>query len=565
MNTAKIPSIQLIICLILLSALMSCAPPKLTTDGVEAIQKAAHRGEADFQVLIGEIYEFGTGVPANPLIAAQWYQLAAKRENPQAQFYLGIFYLTGHALKQSPSEAVKWLFKAGEHGHERAQGLLAILYLKDRDLRPEFARRIVTYRQLAEKGDVSAQYTLAWIYRVGVGTAPNMPEALQWLQKAAQKGHIKAQLALGEFYLDEKTMTPNAEEAMKWLEKSAQADLKAQIRLCRMYQGLKEYENKAPDCLKSADRKIDSMRRFYIEMQYALLNSEIERHPVLAHRACERISQWDPSAGKISEPCGVLERKVGGFADSDAAEARKALEQKDWQRFGRLVDRLITPELDLRHMTPLIAAAWSLNEEENSAALKAAQDQLRALEALSRSVSYRTGNAAQIHKLITSFRETIAQGQRDYPEDTAFALLLRKGNKIIASIQQKLKAPAPPPARGKALTEPSEDAQEEADPGEESFNKAQELFNSGRFGEAEAFFEKTTRTRGSKYIASSYIYLGISHLARINPAHVSDARKRELKGLASFQNALRFDPGISLPAGYDKYQPVFNKAKEQLR
>ena len=71
--------------------------------------------------------------------------------------------------------------------------------------------------------------------------------------------------------------------------------------------------------------------------------------------------------------------------------------------------------------------------------------------------------------------------------------------------------------------------------------------------------------RGFQNIAGAYLYLGISHLARIDPADVNEARKLHLKGLASFQNALRFDNDISLPEGYDKYQTVFEEARDTLR
>jgi hypothetical protein len=117
----------------------------------------------------------------------------------------------------------------------------------------------------------------------------------------------------------------------------------------------------------------------------------------------------------------------------------------------------------------------------------------------------------------------------------------------------------------KAITDSPEEIEEEIDPGEADYKKAQSLFESGRFVEAAILFEKTTKTRGSKYIASAYVYLGVSHLARINPANINEARKLHLKGVASFQNALRFEGGIALPSGYDKYQPVFDEAKERLR
>jgi len=545
--------------------LISCVPPRLTTVGIDSIQMAAHRGDSKSQVMIGEIYEFGAGVPANPLIAAQWYQLAAKQDDPLAQFYLGVMYEADVMLKQSPGEAVKWLFKAGEQGHEKSQILLAVLYLKDKSLRQAFARRIKGYRQLAEKGDAAAQYTLGWIYMEGAGIPVNTREALKWYQKAAENGHAGAQLALGGIYLDGKGVQTSPQEALKWHQKSAQKDIKARIKLCKLYQGaggLPQDADAARQCLETVRRSTDATLRSYIETQYAILNTEKEKHPVIALRACQRLSEVDPAAGKVSETCNALDKQVNVKINAQIKETRATLERKEWETFGYLFDRLLTPDFDGRQLRPLITVAWQLTEEENLATEKAVREQLRLLETAARSVSYRSGNISQINKIIASFREGIAQGFRDNPDDATLTALLRKGNKIIAGIQQKLKTP--PPLREKTVIEPSEEPSEEADPGEESYSKAHELFSSGRFSEAQTLFEKTTRTRGSRYIASSYIYLGISHLARINPANVNEARKRHLNGLACFQNALRFDGNITLPSGYDKYLPEFTKAKEQL-
>jgi hypothetical protein len=92
---------------------------------------------------------------------------------------------------------------------------------------------------------------------------------------------------------------------------------------------------------------------------------------------------------------------------------------------------------------------------------------------------------------------------------------------------------------------------------------AQEIFAQGRFQDAADIFEKTTRIRGFRHIAQSYIYMGICNLALINPANVSQARQLRLKGIVCFQNALRFDRHASLPVGYGKYEPVFDEAKKK--
>ena len=95
--------------------------------------------------------------------------------------------------------------------------------------------------------------------------------------------------------------------------------------------------------------------------------------------------------------------------------------------------------------------------------------------------------------------------------------------------------------------------------------KGQTLLDSGKFDEAAGIFDKLTRTHGNNRIAMAYVYLGITTLARINPAKVIEAKKLRLKGINSFQNALRFDRSVSLPAGYGKFKDEFAEALKRLK
>ena len=566
MSFAKTIKVILYACLLsVILALSACVPSRLLAPDIENIQMSAHRGDAKSRVIIGELYEFGAGVPVDSLIAAQWYQLAAKQDDPEAQYFLGVMYETGAGLKRNTPEALRWLFRAGEQGHERAQILLAALYIKDKDLRQDFARRIKTYRQKAEKGDASAQYALGWINLEGAGLPVNFREGQKWLLKAAAQGNTRAHYTLGGIYLSGRETAANPHEALAWYLKSAASDIRSRVKLCQLYQGaggLAENAAEAKQCRAAFDRSKDASLQTYVETQQAILNTNKEKHPVMALRACSKLRELDPDAAKMSDTCNALARLNTEKMKPRFDEARASLDSKDLNRFRNLLDPLLNPDFDETQLSRLIAGAWRLTEEENRTAEKSVQEQLRLLEAAGRTVTHRTANAGQINKLINAFREAVWQAMRDNPDDPALAALLRKGNRVIAVILQKMKAPSPPEDR--TVSEPSEEPQEEVDPGEEDYAKARDLFNGGHFREAEALFEKTTKARGSRYIASAYIYLGIGQLARINPANVNDARKRHLKGLACFQNALRFDSAITLPAGYDKYQPEFSKAREQM-
>jgi TPR repeat protein/TolA-binding protein len=550
--------------------LCSCVPATLTKTDVHNLQLSAEKGDAKSQVLIGELHEYGVSVPADQTVAAKWYQQAANQGNPEAQYYLGVMYERGVGVSQNTAESLKWLFKSGEQGQEKAQIWLALVYLKDKGHQKEFLRRIRGYRQNAEKGNTSAQYSLGWIYREGAGLPVNPQEALKWYRKAAIQENAKAQFALGNIYLEGRVAPVNPKEALVWYQKSAGTEIKAQVKLCKLYEGeggIQKNEEEAQKWSRTLAKNTDASIRSYINTQRAILGSEKEKNPARALRACDRIFEIDPADRKVSNTCEVLHQQISEKMNSRIQEALNALEKKDWDMFRDLLPQLLTPDFDELQLRRLIASAWRLIEEETRSTEKIAQELLRSIEAAERSKSYRMKNIHQIPKLISAFKTTVNNGLRDNPGDEALMALAQRGKKVIASLQEKIKPSRPMKNKReeKAITDSQEEIPEDNEPGEDDYKNAQALFDNGRFGEAAQLFEKMTKIRGFKYIASAYIYLGVTHLARINPANINEARKLRLKGLACFQNALRFDNKIVLPAGYDKYQPVFEEAKKKLR
>ena len=550
------------------SCLISCAPAKFTRTDIDNLQISARNGDAKSQVLIGEVYEFGADVGADPRIAGEWYQLSANQDNPEAQFYLGVMYERGAGVKRNMAESLKWLFRSAEQGYEKSQIMLAALYLQDKGLDPEFMKYLKRYRQSAEKGNPLAQYILGWIYREGIGLPINAQEAVNWYQKAARQGNAMAQFALGNIYLEGNLAPANLPEALQWYQKSAETERPAQVKLYELYKGtggVQENKEEAEKWLKRLTQNADAPIPPYIKTQYTILNTEKERNPARALRACNRLRTAWPAEKETSDTCRALQKQIGEKTEARFQEARSALQQKDWNKFRNRLSDMLIADFDESRLRGLTAAAWRLIEEETRSREKTAQEILRQMEAAERA-PYRKKNVPQISKMINTFKSIVNQALQDNPGDAALLALAQKGRKVIISLQEKMK---PPRLQKEKIEEKATDFPEEIpddhDPGEEEYRKAQTLFNGGHYGEALQHFEKTTKIRGSKYIASAYIYLGVSHLARINPARITEARKLRLKGLACFQNALRFDGGVVLPAGYDKYQPVFEEAKGRLQ
>jgi localization factor PodJL len=54
------------------------------TAGLKEIREAAQRGDAEAQLELGILYEFGYGMTNNQIAALAWYNLAAKQGQPKA-------------------------------------------------------------------------------------------------------------------------------------------------------------------------------------------------------------------------------------------------------------------------------------------------------------------------------------------------------------------------------------------------------------------------------------------------------------------------------------------------
>lgn len=70
-------------------------------EGMEAILKAAEQGNADAQLVVGDRYAYGKGVPQDYTQAIVWYTKAAEQWNASAQFHLAEMYALGQGVSQN--------------------------------------------------------------------------------------------------------------------------------------------------------------------------------------------------------------------------------------------------------------------------------------------------------------------------------------------------------------------------------------------------------------------------------------------------------------------------------
>ncbi len=94
---------------------------------VKELTPLAEQGNADAQLLLGEMYMKGQGVLKDPGQAMKWFRASGEQSNANAQFFLGAMYLLPG---KDIIEGMKWLRLSAEQGQQDAQLLLGKTYLQ---------------------------------------------------------------------------------------------------------------------------------------------------------------------------------------------------------------------------------------------------------------------------------------------------------------------------------------------------------------------------------------------------------------------------------------------------
>ena len=98
----------------------------------------ADDGEARAQYRLGQLYERGHGVEADPAVAAEWYGQAAAQGHAKAQYSLANLYARGEGVVRDPNAALAWFNRSALAGEPRAQYHLGLIHLNgdlvERDL-----------------------------------------------------------------------------------------------------------------------------------------------------------------------------------------------------------------------------------------------------------------------------------------------------------------------------------------------------------------------------------------------------------------------------------------------
>lgn len=160
------------------------APDEDVERALAAVRARATAGDAVAQFSLGAFLYYGTPETRE---AIDWIRKAAAREHPPAEFQMGQLYEFGFGVPQSDAEALAWFRKAAEHGSPPAQRAVGEIYEKGRGVTADAEEAARWLRRGADGDDLRAQYRLGEMYFNGIGVPRDYASAYVWFSLAASQ------------------------------------------------------------------------------------------------------------------------------------------------------------------------------------------------------------------------------------------------------------------------------------------------------------------------------------------------------------------------------------------
>jgi TPR repeat protein len=154
------------------------------------LRPLADQGNPTAQVLLGDMYLTGQGVPQDDKQAVEWFRKAAEQGFAIAQNDLGFMYDNGRGVPHDDELALHWYRKSAEQGYAPAQNNLGRFY--SRAVPQDDKRAVEWYRKAAVQGFSDAQYNLGVMYQFGRGVPRDDVLAYMLFSLAASSGNKTA-------------------------------------------------------------------------------------------------------------------------------------------------------------------------------------------------------------------------------------------------------------------------------------------------------------------------------------------------------------------------------------
>lgn len=170
---------------IVMLAMAGAAAAQARSDVEPALDVARTRaasGDAVAQFSLASLLYYGSTDTAR---AVQWFRKAAAQRYAPAEFQMGQLYDFGFGVPRDDRRALGWYVRAAQHGDAAASRAVGDFYRRGRGVATDLAEAVRWYRRAAEGDDLRAQYQLAQMYFDGTGVARDYVSAYVWFDIAA--------------------------------------------------------------------------------------------------------------------------------------------------------------------------------------------------------------------------------------------------------------------------------------------------------------------------------------------------------------------------------------------
>ena len=294
--------------------------------------------------------------------------------------------------------------------------------------------------------------------------------------------------------------------------------------------------------------------RAYVDLQQRIIDSERLNNPGRALRAARRILEVKPEQKGAQEAVDTLGSKVTAELHERLASARAFLERSEIEKARDDLDALLSIDPSDPEVRTLLR---DIEAKGVALALARLEDVAGHLARLETWAADRKRSGPPPKEDVRKFNAAIAKGLEQNPGDPQLLAQARRGQELLRS--------APVASADKTSQKAlQETVSSHAEGPEQLLERGRALLGQGQFGEAEQLFSQLARVGSLRQIPQAYLYQGIARLATISASDVQGARQQRLRAVSSFQNALRFDAAIALPAGYQKYARDLAEARQTL-
>ena len=192
--------------------------------GLEWALAAANQGHGVAQIFVGSTYFNGArGIPKNLELAFKWYKQAAEHDSPLGMFNLAAMYDKGHYVEQNSELAIKWYKLAGEQYQSNSLYNLGMMYLRGVDhIEQSYHLALECFHKALERKKHSGcMISIGTMYCNGLGVEKDYKMALQYYRQAAELGSAVGIFNLGTLYARGQGVKPNLKMATKLFGEAA--------------------------------------------------------------------------------------------------------------------------------------------------------------------------------------------------------------------------------------------------------------------------------------------------------------------------------------------------------